>query len=170
MPQVVRRGCKRSLGPRVTKSSCTGAKESCTGATQGFGGEKDSWEGDLCTLGPKHLLHPLLTTLGTVEVSGPCSRTFGSQCLSHGNAPRVPWTFCPIYVKLHTNQVGTCQMCRGLAPKPSPGCFRGIPTTKSLYVFFVYPTLSVFSSREIWVGRAHWWGVAVDGGVAETTC
>ena len=35
--------------------------------------------GDLCSLGPKHLLHPLLTTLGTFEVSGPCSRTFGSQ-------------------------------------------------------------------------------------------
>ena len=26
-----------------------------------------------------NLLHPLLTTLGTFEVSGPCSRTFGSQ-------------------------------------------------------------------------------------------
>ena len=28
------------------------------------------------TLGLKDLLHPLLTTLGTFEVSGPCSRTF----------------------------------------------------------------------------------------------
>ena len=35
--------------------------------------------GDLCSLGPKHLLHPLLTTLGTFEVSGPCSRHSGSQ-------------------------------------------------------------------------------------------
>ena len=41
---VVRRGCKRSFGPRAPKSSCTGAKESCTGAKQGFGGAKDSWE------------------------------------------------------------------------------------------------------------------------------
>ena len=31
------------------------------------------------TLGPRDLLHPLLTTLGTFEVSGPCSRTFGSH-------------------------------------------------------------------------------------------
>ena len=30
-------------------------------------------------LGPEDLLHPLLTTLGTFEVSSPCSRTFGSQ-------------------------------------------------------------------------------------------
>ena len=34
--------------------------------------------GDLCSLGPKHLLHPLLTILGTFEVSGPCSRHSGS--------------------------------------------------------------------------------------------
>ena len=35
--------------------------------------------GDLCSLGPKHLLHPLLTTLGTFQVSGPCSRHSGPQ-------------------------------------------------------------------------------------------
>ena len=34
---------------------------------------------DFCTLGPKDLLHPLLTTLGTFEVSGRCSRHSGSQ-------------------------------------------------------------------------------------------
>ena len=34
---------------------------------------------DFGALGPKDLLHPLLTTLGTFEVSGPRSRTFGSQ-------------------------------------------------------------------------------------------
>ena len=34
---------------------------------------------DFGALGPKDLLHPLLTTLGTFEVSGSCSRTFGSQ-------------------------------------------------------------------------------------------
>ena len=35
----------------------------------------------LGALDPKGLLHPLLTTLGTFEVSGACSRTFGSQSL-----------------------------------------------------------------------------------------
>ena len=39
--------------------------------------------GDLCSLGPKHLLHPLLTTLGTFGVSGPCSRHSGSQPYSY---------------------------------------------------------------------------------------
>ena len=34
---------------------------------------------DFAALGPKHLLHPLLTTLGTFEVSGSCSRRLGSQ-------------------------------------------------------------------------------------------
>ena len=34
---------------------------------------------DFAALGPKDLLHPLLTTLGTFEVSGPCSRHSGSQ-------------------------------------------------------------------------------------------
>ena len=63
----------------VPKSSCTGAKESCTGAKQRFSGAKDSWK-NFCFLGPKRLLHPLLTTLGTFEVSGPCSRHSGSQC------------------------------------------------------------------------------------------
>ena len=80
VPQVVKRGCKRSFGPKAPKSSCTGAEESCTCAKQGFGGAKRLLR-DLCSLGPKHFLHPLLTTLGTFEVSGPCSRTFGSQPL-----------------------------------------------------------------------------------------
>ena len=35
---------------------------------------------DFGALGPKDLLHPLTTTLGTFEVSGPCSRHPGSQC------------------------------------------------------------------------------------------
>ena len=39
-------------------------------------------------LGPKDLLHPLLTTLGTFEVSGPCSRTFGSQ-VQFGNPQAI---------------------------------------------------------------------------------
>ena len=36
---------------------------------------------DFGAFGSKDLLHPLLTTSGTFEVSGPCSRTFGSQFL-----------------------------------------------------------------------------------------
>ena len=45
-PKVVRRGCKRSFGPReqVLEASCTGAKWGCTGAKEGLGGAKDSWE------------------------------------------------------------------------------------------------------------------------------
>ena len=30
--------------------------------------------------------------------------------LSRGNVPSVPWTFCPIYVELRINQVGTSRM------------------------------------------------------------
>ena len=38
---------------------------------------------------PKHLLHPLLTTLGNVEVSGLCSRYSGSQAiLGEGDAKK----------------------------------------------------------------------------------
>ena len=78
------KNCRETVGsqflPRGIKmprrALWAGAKESCTGAKRGFGGAKDSW-------GPKHLLHPLLTTLGTFEVSGPCSRTFGSQDKTH---------------------------------------------------------------------------------------
>ena len=63
---MVRRGCKRSFGPREQEGSCTGAKWGCTGATKGLGGAKDSWE----TFAPwaqksqKDLLHPPLTTFG----------------------------------------------------------------------------------------------------------
>ena len=46
---------------------CTGATLFCTSAR------------GLCSLGPKDLLHPLLTTFGTFEVSDPCSRHSGSQ-------------------------------------------------------------------------------------------
>ena len=54
--------------------------------------------------------------------------------LSRANVPFVARTFCPIYVELHINQVGTSRM---LAPKPSPGHVQGIPTIKFL-CFFVY--------------------------------
>ena len=36
---------------------------------------------DFGALGPKDLLHAFLTTLGTFEVSGPCSKHSGSKCL-----------------------------------------------------------------------------------------
>ena len=47
------------------------------------------------TLGPKDLLHPLLTTLGAFEVSGPCSRTFGSQL--KGRELNTNTCFCPTF-------------------------------------------------------------------------
>ena len=43
-PKVVRRGCKRSFGPRDQEASCAGAKWGCTGAKEGLGGARDSWE------------------------------------------------------------------------------------------------------------------------------
>ena len=40
------------------------------------------------------------------------------------------------YVEVHKFRPGH-PGCPGLAPKPSPGRFQGIPTTKFLYAFFV---------------------------------
>ena len=63
-PKVLRRGCKRSFGPREQEASCIGAKWGCTGAKEGLGGAKDFWE----TFAPwahksqKDLLQPPLTT------------------------------------------------------------------------------------------------------------
>ena len=54
---------------RYEKYRCWSSKQSCTSAKQGLGGARDFW-GDLCSLGPKHLLHPLTTTLGTFEAPG----------------------------------------------------------------------------------------------------
>ena len=52
---------QRSFEHRERKASCTGATWCCTGARQGC-----TWckrlLGDLCAVGPKDLLHPLLTT------------------------------------------------------------------------------------------------------------
>ena len=45
----------------------------------------------------------------------------------------VPWKFCPIYVELQSRDVPD-PPCPGLAPKPSPRYFLGIPTTKFLNV------------------------------------
>ena len=81
--KVVRRGCKRSFGPRAPMASGTGAKRELHLCKTRF------WchwckrhLGDLWSLGPKQLLRPLLTTLGTFEASGPCGRHSGSQCLT----------------------------------------------------------------------------------------
>ena len=62
---MVRRGCKGSFEPRNRKASCTGAAWGCTGAKQGC-----TWckrlLGDLCGVGPKDILHPLLSTFASV--------------------------------------------------------------------------------------------------------
>ena len=39
-----------------------------------------------------------------------------SQRLSRENVPSVPWTFCPIHVELHINQVGTSRTSRDSPP------------------------------------------------------
>ena len=57
--------------------------------------------------------------------------------LSCGNVPFVPRTLCPTYVGLHKSGRDVPDV-PGLTPKPSPGHFRGRPTTKFLYAFFVY--------------------------------
>ena len=65
---------KKWLGEGATglldPASETGAKWGCTGAKQGLGGAKDSWLGDFCSLGPKDLLHPPLSTFGDFLFSG----------------------------------------------------------------------------------------------------
>ena len=67
IPQLVCRGvlanCRKGL-PRV---SCTSATLFCTSATLVCTSLTGFWS--MCT---KHLLHPLLTTLGNFEVSGLC--------------------------------------------------------------------------------------------------
>ena len=71
--KVVKRGCKRSFGPREQEASCSGAQWGCTGAKECLGGAKDSWE----TFAPwahqksqRHLLHPPLTTFGDFPFLG----------------------------------------------------------------------------------------------------
>ena len=71
------------------------------------------------------------------------SHAMDVSCCPIRNVPSVPRTFCPIYVELHRNQVGTSWMSRGLAPRPSPGYFRGIPATKFLYVFFNFRIFAI---------------------------
>ena len=66
----LREGAKRFFfGPRERKAPCTGAKWGCTSAKQVSEGARLSKTllGDLCSLGPKDLLHPLVTTFGNFE-------------------------------------------------------------------------------------------------------
>ena len=67
--------CFGVCGP---KACCTGAKEGCTGAKKGLHWCKGLL-GDPFSSLSEHLLHPLLTTLGNFEASGPCSRHLGSR-------------------------------------------------------------------------------------------
>ena len=70
-PKVLRGGCKRSFGPkeqRSPKSFCTTQNCFRTGAKWGFGWCKRLF-GDLCSLGPKDLLHPPLSTFGNFPFS-----------------------------------------------------------------------------------------------------
>ena len=77
-PKVVRIGCKRSFKPMERKASCTGSTPGCTGAKQVC-----TWckrlLGDLCAVGPKDLLHPLLTTFGDFPIFDPSPRRSGLQ-------------------------------------------------------------------------------------------
>ena len=89
VPKVVRRGCKRCFGPREQRflksllhhqnpvlHRCNSLLHQC--------------KRPLAPLAQKTFLHPLLTTLGTFEVSGPCSRTFGSQAKKSVSARPSP--------------------------------------------------------------------------------
>ena len=58
-----------------------------------------------------------------------CNHTVDVSRLSCGNVPSVPRTFCPVYMELHTNEVGISRLSRDLTPKPPPGHFQGIRTT-----------------------------------------
>ena len=77
LPKVVSRGCKSCFdllekgSPKSLLHQCNPVLHQCNPPApvqQAFGPHT-----------PKHMLHPLLTTLGNFEVSGPCSRHLGSQ-------------------------------------------------------------------------------------------
>ena len=70
-PKVLRGGCKRSFGPREQRSPKSRAPPRtpfCTGVKWGSGWCKRLF-GDLCSLGPKDLLHPPLSTFGNLPFS-----------------------------------------------------------------------------------------------------
>ena len=99
--KVVWRGRKRSFEPRKRKASCTSATWGCTGSKQGCTRCKRLL-GDLCTVGPKDLLHPLLSTFeGFSEIFGPSPRRslVCNVCVAH------EWAFLgPIF--LHGRRPG----------------------------------------------------------------
>ena len=68
-----------------------------------------------------------------------CKHPVDVSHMSCGDVPSVPWTFCPICVDSHTNQVRTSRMSLARSDRPRtqivPGHFRGIPTSKFLHVF-----------------------------------
>ena len=53
------------------------------------------------------------------------------------SVPSVPGTFCPLNVNFHKNRPKR-PGCPWDVPNLSPGRSRGIPTTKFLYVIFLY--------------------------------
>ena len=70
-PKVLRGGCKRSFGPREQrspKSLLHHPKLLLHRCKMGFGWCKRLF-GDLCSLGPKDLLHPRLSTFGNFPFS-----------------------------------------------------------------------------------------------------
>ena len=67
VPKVVRRGCKKVFWTQSAKVFLHWCKRELHRCKTGFRCKR--LLGDLCSLGPKHLLHPLLTTLSTFEVS-----------------------------------------------------------------------------------------------------
>ena len=76
--KVVRRGCKRCFG-QMEKGSPKSLLHYCN---PGFAPVQPSFapvQQAFDPHTPKHLLHPLLTTLGNFEVSCLCSRRLGSQ-------------------------------------------------------------------------------------------
>ena len=80
VPKVVRRGCKRCFGLREQRSPKSllhhpnPVLHRCNSLVHQCKRTLPAWARKTF-----RLLHPLLTTLGTFEVSGPCSRHPGSQ-------------------------------------------------------------------------------------------
>ena len=93
-PKWLGEGAKGPFGPREPKSSCTGAERELHRCKTGFRWCKRLL-GDLCSLGPKHLLHPLLTVLGTFEV--PVAGTRGRNARWHKVQERFPAGSCDFF-------------------------------------------------------------------------
>ena len=74
--------------------------------------------------------------------------------LSRPYVPSVPRTFCPLNWDFHINRA-KCPGCPWDVPNLSLGRFQGIPTTKFLYVIFLYQFLSLSRGKD---GRVLWSG------------